>query len=834
MISSLVEIAIVAPERYYSQKGGKHLNATWPDILTYLMRGGTVGHYWVKQGTRSYWWNVDDPSRVPEGNLDIYFGVHPCSRIPSTNSSGVKKPPHFVRAQEEYIQVINCVFADFDLKDYKSTKAAAAHIRTIEMRPSIVIGSGGGFHCYWLLDEPFRLSSNLTREVAETLQAGWTAFVRADPAVSDLARILRVPGTRNQKYSKRPLVTTHYADLSLTYTIEELDNALPSRPAGATEAVAEPKPALAENEIREILDKALASKNGRKFGKLWNGDWAEDYDSQSEADIALCCHLAFWTQGDAQHIAQLFRRSALVRDKWSQDRYRQQTIKKALEQVSSYYVTPSSAFHRTDMGNAKRLVARYGDTIRYCLPWNTWLVWDGSRWKRDVLQRATSFAKATVLSIYDEIGQIAGGSDEAVAMRGEVAKWAARSEAGPRIREMVKLAESNPQVAVSPDVFDRDPWKLNVKNGVLDLKTGDLFKHNRDDLLTKLSPVEFDLDATCPNWEAFLRLVLDNDTELIKFLQRVIGYALTGSVEEEAFFILHGSGQNGKSTLINTIRGLLGDYSIALMPDTLMSAGRGGLSGSAREDLARLKGTRFAAASETEAGKRFAVALVKRMVSSEAVTARYLYGHTFEFKPTHKIFLGTNYKPQVSSQGNAIWRRLHLIPFDVYITNEQKVTDFYERFLEPELSGILSWALEGCLDWQEGGLQPPAVVQAAREEYKSEEDRVAEFLSERCTLNNHGLLKDLYSEYRDWCQESGYRPLGKKKLGAEIERRAGIEKHYGGKTETGMPQGYHRQVWFSGISLRGSMKQSLARLAPQAKQLETTRKGPDSPLHEMK
>ncbi len=782
------------------------------------MRGGTVGHYWVKQGTRSYWWNVDDPAKIPIGNLDVYFGVHPCSRIPTTNRSGVKKPAHYVRSQEEYIQVVNCLFADFDLKEFSgSAKKAAAHIKALPARPSVIIGSGGGFHCYWLLDEPFQLATNLTREVATALQARWTTFVKADPAVSDVARVLRVPGTHNQKYSSRPLVTILFADLDITYTIEALSDLLPAGLAEAAEALDEPKQALPEREVREILDKALAAKNGRKFGKLWNGDWGEDYNSQSEADIALCCHLAFWTQSETQYIDQLFRRSKLYRAKWDRKDYRKQTIKEALVQVSARYVSPSSAYHRTDMGNSKRLIARFGEELRYCFPWGSWLSWDGKRWKRDTLQKVVAYAKATALSIYDEIGSVAGGSDDAVALRGDLAKWAARSEAGPRVREMVKLSESDSKVAVNPEVFDNNPWKLNVANGVLDLKTGDLYRHNKADLITRLSPVTYDPSATCPNWMAFLKLVLGEDVPLIEFMQRVVGYTLTGSVEEEAFFILFGSGQNGKSTFINTLRGLLGDYSIALMPDTLMTAGRSGLSGSAREDLARLKGTRFVAASETESGKRFAVALVKRMVSSEAVTARYLYGHTFEFKPTHKIFLGTNYKPKVTSQGNAIWRRLHLIPFDVYIPNAQKVTDFYERYLVPELPGILNWALDGCLDWQEGGLQSPQIIKEATDEYKSEEDRVAEFIQERCEMSGTTSLKVLYREYRDWCEDSGYRPLGKKRLATEIQHRSGVGKHLGGRVADGMPPAYRGQVWFDGICSSGSMRQSLGKLAEQVK-----------------
>jgi putative DNA primase/helicase len=359
-----------------------------------------------------------------------------------------------------------------------------------------------------------------------------------------------------------------------------------------------------------------------------------------------------------------------------------------------------------------------------------------------------------------------------------------------RITSMISLARSELTIPVTPDQLDRDPWLLNVANGTLDLRTGKLREHRRTDLITKLAPVAYDPNAGCPTWMQFLEKVMGGDGELIAFLQRVVGYSLTGDTREQALFVLYGTGANGKSTFLATIGDLLGDYAKATPTDTLLV--KPGSEGP-RNDVARLKGARFVSAVEAEGGKRLAEALVKQITGGDRISARFLYGEYFEFRPEFKIFLAVNHKPVIKSTDHAIWRRIKLIPFTVTIPNTAQDKTLPAK-LRAEAPGILGWAVEGCLEWQRNGLGFPTAVVQATDAYRAEMDVFAAFLNES-TIARAGAQtpsSELYAAYLEWTEEAGVRfPITKQEFGVRLKERGFIDR-----------KGSHGTRVWRGIALR--------------------------------
>ena len=432
---------------------------------------------------------------------------------------------------------------------------------------------------------------------------------------------------------------------------------------------------------------------------------------------------------------------------------------------------PAQRFNLTDLGNAERLVARHGESIRYCHPWGKWLTYDGRRWKVDGAGRVRRLARETVRQIGGEAPET---SDDAE--RKTLLKWALASEAKAKIDAMLGLAEAERGIPVEPEELDRGRWILNVENGTIDLRTGELQNHRRGDLITRLAPVEYNPNAEAPTWRAFLERVLPSQ-ELRRFVQRAVGYSLTGDTSERVLLILHGAGRNGKSTLLEALREVLGDYGMQTPAETLLAKASGGIP----NDVARLKGARFVSASETEAGRRLAEALVKQMTGNDSISARFMRAEWFDFKPTHKTWLATNHKPEIRGTDHAIWDRVRLVPFEVRIPAGEVDRKLPEK-LRAELPGILTWAVRGCLQWQREGLGEPEEVRAATAEYRAEMDVLAGFVKERCVVQPTAWTKfaDLYTAYAEWCEESRERPENKRAFGARLAER-GFEGTNGAK-----------------------------------------------------
>jgi putative DNA primase/helicase len=449
-------------------------------------------------------------------------------------------------------------------------------------------------------------------------------------------------------------------------------------------------------------------------------------------------------------------------------------------QIESQIVDGS--LHHTDMGNAQRLVERHGTNLRYCFDSGKWLTWNGRSWTADNDGQVDRFAKETIKSMYCEAGCSASVSD-----RGNLAKHALKSEAEGRLRAMVNLSKTEPSVPVSQSMLDADPWLLNCGNGTIDLRTGKLLAHHRSNLCTKEVPIAFDSDAKCPTWIAFLNRVMADNRALVRFLQRAVGYALTGMTSEQVLFFLYGTGANGKSTFIETCRNLVGDYAQQSDFDTFVPKE----SGHPRNDLARLAGARFVAAVEAAQGRQLAENVIKQATGGDVITARFLYHEPFEYSPQYKLFLVANHKPVIVGTDEAIWRRIRLIPFTVTIPPNERDKQLLEK-LRGELPGILAWAVRGCLDWQRDGLGEPEAVWTATAEYRREMDVMADFVDECCVLGEDqtedaGLL---YEKFKEWSDQNGEGFLTQKKLGTQLRERG---------FESGKKRG--NRCWF-GLRLR--------------------------------
>lgn len=409
----------------------------------------------------------------------------------------------------------------------------------------------------------------------------------------------------------------------------------------------------------------------------------------------------------------------------------------------------------TELGNAERFARAHGPRLRYVHAWDKWLVWDGRRWKRDGVGSEMVAGKAIVSSLYERAADLASraaNGDEAAGTEAELwAKWARTSSKRSSITAMVGLAQSEEPIAAASDVFDRDPFLLNAQNGTLDLRTGKLRAHRQSDMITMLAPVDYDAKATAPTWDAFLERV-QPDPDVRGWLQRFLGYALTGDVREQVLAFVYGAGANGKSVLLDVMLGVLGDYGLRAAAD-LVLAKYGEVHPT---ELADLEGRRLAVASEIEQGRTWAESVLKRITGDTTITARRMRMDFYTFPATHKLIIAANTKPVVRGTDHAIWRRMRLVPFEVTIPEGERDKGLVAKLLA-EGPGILAWAVRGCLAWQKDGLGEAEAIAAATAAYRSDQDVLGHWIEDRCVLvpGAFASMESLYESYTAWCEETG-------------------------------------------------------------------------------
>jgi len=418
----------------------------------------------------------------------------------------------------------------------------------------------------------------------------------------------------------------------------------------------------------------------------------------------------------------------------------------------------------TEIDAAKAFVSRYGNDLRYCARAGGWLVYSNGRWAKDENGEVFRLAERVTSNIADA-AFLTTDLDE----RKRINDFAKQLRRRRVLENMVGAAAWQKEVAIGdPTVFDADPWLFNVANGTIDLRTGDLLEHDRANLLTKIVPIKYDPNARCPRWLQFLDEVFAGDAETVAFVRRVIGYTLTGSNREQAMFVCYGVGHNGKSTLFGIVRNILGDYGDETSSSTFMDRQSGGMT----NDLAKLHGARFVSAIETGERSNLAEGLVKAVTGGDRISARFLHQEFFSFEPVFKLWLATNHKPVIKGTDRGIWRRVHLIPFMECFEGTRDDKGLRPR-LEAELSGILTWAVQGCLEWQQHGLQVSSTVANATANYRAEMDLFAGFIEEKCLVEESACAGsgELYQSYRSWAEANGERPLSQKWFALRLSDR---------------------------------------------------------------
>jgi putative DNA primase/helicase len=596
-----------------------------------------------------------------------------------------------------------------------------------------------------------------------------------------------------------------------------------------------------------VLDRAMHASNGATFRALWNGD-TSGYVSPSEADLALCDVLAFWTHKDASQIDRLFRRSALYRpEKWdrparSGETYGAGTIARAIAGCHETYTRHTHSkiiqFRRKPQGTFEAEAVALpethlefvleclqdeeeGDARLYCHLFRgkcvydhtegMWYEWQGHHWERDECKHALLLASGPLASVYlDASAQLAEeaaqsekrldpdllqhfkGDDPHLqryewlrAMTGALIGRAKALKKLKRAQSILTYAQA--YLRITSREWDTHPWLLACTNGVLDLQSGELQQGKPDDYLKTAIPTEWvALETLAPRWDQFLQEIFQDKPEqereaLIAFLQRLLGYGITGSTAHHVFTILYGEeGRNGKDTLLDTLKDVLGTLVGAVSNDLFVAQDKFRASGAPTPHLCDLQGKRLVWGSETRQGDKLNIAQIKLLSGGGEISTRQLHGRQYSFIPTHKLLLMTNYKPHADARDQAFWSRACLLEFGIrfverpHAPNERQADPGLKETLKEERSGILAWLVRGCLAWQQQGLAIPTSICLATEKYRDEEDRILHFLNERCLTRPEVSIKAsvLYEAYKAWCEENQFgRGMNATLFGNEISRR---------------------------------------------------------------
>ena len=556
-------------------------------------------------------------------------------------------------------------------------------------------------------------------------------------------------------------------------------------------------------EDQEVIDKARNCKTGQLFNMLYGGNWEGLFPSQSEADLALCNQLAFWTGRNETQMDRIFRTSGLMREKWDKKRgsstYGAITISKACASCMDVYQPskhdgdtslavaffkngkvgaeqPQKIYDMTDTGNAHRLYDRFGSVIRYSYNRKKWFFWTGKAWTLDESGEIKKMADDICEDIKREAWNIPDDD-----IQEQMLKFAKKTASSSGKEAMIKECQHLYDIPASPDMFDGYTDFLNCQNGIVNLRNGELIPHDANFMMSKICNSEYDTKKKKPKlWLKFLDDVTGGNKQLQDYIQKCIGYSISGSNREQCAYFLYGMGNNGKSTFLDTIADLLGSYSANTQPETIMLQSRLGSSGGgANSDIARLKSARFVTSEEPTEGVRLNEGLLKQLTGGSKVTCRFLYGDEFEYTPEFKIWVATNHKPVIRGTDFGIWRRIKLIPFEVNIPKD-KVDKNLKYKLRHEFPQILAWAVEGCIKWQNEGIEEPDSVMNAVQEYKTEMDLIAGFI-EDCIIIDYGLgnqimASEVFNVYSKWAKQNNEWEMSSKKFFIEFAKKVPDKK----------------------------------------------------------
>ena len=559
----------------------------------------------------------------------------------------------------------------------------------------------------------------------------------------------------------------------------------------------------------KLIEKAQAAKNGTQFSALWAGD-ITGYPSQSEADLALCSHLAFWTCRDAERMDSLFRRSGLMRDKWDSRRgsstYGADVITKAIAGCHEVYspkkesnsLAPMPKHENTDaaitedkiieklitdyliggnplygfshIGSGELLADFVKEKARFIPARNIWLIYDGSVWKKDH-QGVGIMSECKQLARLLEVHKHILPEESIKASLATIKKWQSRSYRETVIKDATTVRPMNMRE------FDDAPYLVNTPNGTLDLQTMEFREHSAFDYLTQKTEAVYNPNATSPRWTRFLEEIFQGDKELENFFQRACGYALSGDTRFECFFILFGmTTRNGKGTAMEVLLKTFGDYAKAASPSSFAQKHR--YNGSApNEDIARLAGARLVSASEPDKKMTLHASLLKTITGNDTLVARYLHENSFEYKSAFKLFFSVNDLPEVTDQTLFASDRVYVIPFSRHFDMAARDMGLKQELMQPEnLSAVLNWAVEGYRLLMEQGLDTPRAVREATQSYARTSNRFQAFFDEYLERADGCAAStgEAHVKYKEWCAAHGEDGMNQKAFFAELSRRGEV------------------------------------------------------------
>lgn len=443
----------------------------------------------------------------------------------------------------------------------------------------------------------------------------------------------------------------------------------------------------------------------------------------------------------------------------------------------------AQTYLRTESGNAEMFAAHYADTVRFDHKQGRWLIWNykQGRWVEDKQQRVRRMAAIARRRL-----RAASSLPEHHEDRLHEIKWALSSESRYCNDASLELAKSVSPISDGGEKWDTHPMLLGVANGIVDLRRGSLRAAKPKDRITLYSPVAFDPEARCPRFEQFILEVCNGDKDLVSFIQRAIGYSLTGRTDEQCLFFCYGSGANGKSTLLGVLHHILGNYAVNVPFSALEKLGRSNIP----NDLAMLAGRRFATAIETGEDVRLNESRIKAITGGDPITARYLYHENFTFTPTHKLWLAFNHKPRIADESEGMWRRVRLIPFTRQFSGEERDDTLLDT-LKAEAPGILAWSVRGCQQWQKEKLGQPRTVVDATVAYREESDHLAQFIDECCVVSPGGSVPSatLWKRYLQWAEANEEAPLSRQGFTERMKKKGfgvGRSGHQGTRTWLGL------------------------------------------------
>lgn len=705
--------------------------AIFADVLFGYCEGWVAVRQFAEKG------NAKQESRTPffRADANLAQNITNESQRAATSGLALYVVPGTVseqgKAKADDVVAMQTVLVDLDHGDVRSKRdRLAEHLGP----PSLEVISGGTteqgqerLHLYWKLTEP-----SVGTDIAAVckLRSVIAAKVGGDPSFGSAHQPIRVAGSIYRKGGVERLVTIR-AELSLEYDLSELAEKVETLPAFADGTVETPDVTCAAKEPAAQLFARRVHEGGvdgvTRFEALSRiiGYW-----------IRRCREGQVSRERAWEEIVSY--NEACIVPPWPMDRLRQETKRLWQRDDERQQSTPGgggAGSEFTEDALALQFTQRHGEDWRYVAAWGQWLLWTGTQWQRE-----------NTLKVYD-LARIV--CREAAAACDNVKLRATLASAGT-VAALERLARADRSHAATADIWDSDLWSLNTPGGLVDLMTGTLLSHRRVDANTKIATAT--PRGECPAWQDFLGTVTRGDAELQAYLQRIVGYCLTGVTSEHALFFLYGTGANGKSVFLTTISGILGDYAIVAPIDMFMAT-----TGERHPtDMAGLRGARLVAATETEQGRRWAESRLKALTGGDKITARFMRQDFFEFVPHFKLIVAGNHKPDIRNVDEAMRRRLHLIPFTVTIAPAQRDKRLPEKLLA-ERDGILAWAVDGCREWQRVGLRLPTAISAATNEYFEAEDALGRWLDEACerALNLTETIAILFAAWKAWAEANG-------------------------------------------------------------------------------